>query len=186
MFVRSGGAHIVSAPVAESVENPLSKERIVFREADGDVFAMDIFVAPGGGISAPDHIHPRQEERLRVVAGTARFRLDGRERTATDGEVVTVPAGISHTWRNVGQGELHLDVEYRPALASAKTFFRTYFGWAQEGKLKADGTPPLLDAAILFAETQDFIALASPPLPLQRLLLGPLAPIARWRGHRVR
>ena len=173
-------------PVAESVENPLSKERITFRKTGGDVFAMDISVAPGGGINAPDHIHPRQEERLRVVAGTARFRVDGRERTATAGEVVTVPAGVSHTWRNVGGDELQLDVEYRPGLASAKTFFRTYFGWAQEGKLKADGTPHLLDAAVLFAETHDFIALASPPLPLQRLVLGALAPIARLRGHRVR
>lgn len=172
--------------MGESVENPISKERIVFRDAAGDVFAMDLFVAPGGGIRAPEHVHPRQEERLRVVAGAARFSVGGEERTATAGEVVTVSPGVAHTWHNAGEGELHLEVEYRPALASTKTFFRTYFGWAQEGRLKADGTPRLLDAAVLFAETHDFIALARPPLALQRLVLGSLAPVARWRGHRVR
>jgi hypothetical protein len=64
----------------EAVYNPLSKERIVFRESTDEVFAMDLYVEPGGGIRAPDHIHPRQEERLRIAAGSARFRVDREER----------------------------------------------------------------------------------------------------------
>jgi quercetin dioxygenase-like cupin family protein len=169
-----------------TVENPLSKERIVFRHSHPELFAMDIYVAPGGGIRAPDHIHPLQEERLRVVAGAARFRLDGAEQRAAAGETVIVPAGVAHTWENDGPDQLQLEVEYRPGLESAKTFFRNYFGWAQEGKLKGNGRPPLLDWALLFCETQDFIAVARVPIGVQRLLARLLAPIARARGHRLR
>lgn len=170
----------------ETVYNPLSKERIVFRESTDEVFAMDLYVEPGGGIRAPDHIHPRQEERLRIAAGSARFRVDGEERTASAGEIVTVPIGVAHTWENASDEELHLDVTYRPGLESAKTFFKTYFSWAQQGMLRPDGRPPLMDWAVLFSETQDFIAIAKVPLPVQRALAGLLAPIARRRGHQVR
>ena len=169
----------------ETVYNPQSKERIVFRESTDEVFSMDLYVEPGGGIRAPDHIHPRQEERLRVVAGSARFRVDGEERTASAGEIVTVPIGLAHTWENAGDEELHLDVTYRPGLKSARTFFRTYFRWAQQGMLEPDGRPPLMDWAVLFRETQDFIAIAKVPLPVQRVLAGLLAPIARRRGHQI-
>ena len=170
----------------EEVHNPLSQERIVFRESGDDAFTMDIYVAPGGGIRAPAHVHPLQEERLRVVTGSVRFHVDGSERTASAGETVTVPAGAAHTWENAGEDELHLDVEYRPGLDSAKTFFRTYFGWAQEGRLHRNGVPPLLDWSVLFLQTRDFIHVARPPLPVQNALARVLAPIARRRGRGVR
>jgi quercetin dioxygenase-like cupin family protein len=172
--------------------NPLWKERVVFRENTEDVFAVDIYIEAGGNPQAPAHVHPLRDERARLVTGSARLILDGEERIVAAGDVLTIPAGASHAWRSAGDGGFHLNLEYRPGVASAETFWRTYFAWAEEGRLRQNGLPRLtdwallLDWAVLFAETQDFIAPAKPPLPVQRALASLLAPIARRRGHHVR
>lgn len=66
------------------LENPLSGERITFREtaADtgGELLAIDLELAPGGRVPGGLHVHPEQEESFEVVRGTMRFRR-GRETT---------------------------------------------------------------------------------------------------------
>lgn len=48
------------------------------------------------GVAEPMHVHPRQESRAEVTAGTLRFIVDGRERRLTPGDAITVPAGVPH------------------------------------------------------------------------------------------
>jgi quercetin dioxygenase-like cupin family protein len=170
----------------DELYHPLWKERVVFRESSEDVFALDIYIEAGGDPRGPAHVHPLRDERARLVAGSALLILNGEERTLSAGDVVIIPAGASHAWRSVDSGGFHLDLEYRPGIASGETFFRTYFGWAQEGRLRQNGLPRLTDWAVLFAETQDFVVAANPPLLVQRALAGLLAPVARRRGHNVR
>jgi quercetin dioxygenase-like cupin family protein len=170
----------------DEVYNALWKERVVFRENTDGVFAVDIYIEAGGDPQAPEHVHPFRDERARLVAGSARLILDGEEKSVSAGDVVTIPAGTPHAWRNAGDGAFHLELEYRPGIESAETFWRTYFGWAQEGRLRHNGIPRLLDWAVLFAETQDFVVAAKPPLPVQLAVARLLAPIARRRGHQVR
>jgi len=43
------------------------------RDTAGELFQLDLYVQPGGFVAA-EHIHPKQEERFEVLAGTLRLR----------------------------------------------------------------------------------------------------------------
>jgi mannose-6-phosphate isomerase-like protein (cupin superfamily) len=170
--------------------NPHTGERIalaaIAEETGGELTRMEIRVRPGpGDWVGPDHFHPLQEERFEVVAGAPIFRIDGEERPAKPGEVVTVPVGVSHIFRNGGREELHMISEYRPGLKSVEIFFATFFGLAAEGKLTRRGRPHLLQSVLTLSELRDYFVVTRPPPLVQRLLFPPLAALARLRGYRA-
>jgi hypothetical protein len=51
----------------DQIENPVTGERIVFRETaretEGALLAFDYVLRPGGSVPFP-HVHPRQMERF--------------------------------------------------------------------------------------------------------------------------
>jgi mannose-6-phosphate isomerase-like protein (cupin superfamily) len=170
--------------------NPHTGERITFlaiaEETGGELTRMEIRVRSGpGDWVGPDHFHPFQEERFEVVAGAPIFRINDEERPAEPGEVITVPIGVSHIFRNGGRGELHMISEYRPGLKSVETFFATFFGLAADGKLTRRGRPPLLQSVLTLWELRDYLVVTRPPPAAQRLLFPPLSAIARLRGYRA-
>ena len=81
----------------------------------------------------PPHVHPNQEERFEVVAGTMRFRLGRRKVVAGPGEVVVVLAGVKHDFANVGDDDALVRVEVRPALAMER-LFETAVALAEQGR----------------------------------------------------
>jgi mannose-6-phosphate isomerase-like protein (cupin superfamily) len=114
------------AHAGQTLTNPASGERITFRQTaastDGALVAIDLELPAGRRVPGGLHIHPRQEERFTVVAGTMRFRL-GRERvTAGPGEVIVVPAGVKHDFANAGDTDALIRVEIRPALQMERLF----------------------------------------------------------------
>lgn len=54
------------------------------------------------------------------------------------------------------------------------------------GKTDAKGRPKLLQAAVIGRKHLDDIALAKPPVAIQRLVFGILAPLGRLLGYRAR
>lgn len=168
------------------IENPRSRERIVFREtgADtgGELLRFDLTMAPGGSLPMA-HVHPRQEERFIVVSGRVRFRIGGEERVAGVGETVVAPPGTAHTFQNDGDEEARLTIEFRPALKT-ETLLRTVFGLAKDGKSNERGMPGFLQSALLAREYDTF--LPGLPIWLQKAGLLALAPMARALGYRAR
>jgi quercetin dioxygenase-like cupin family protein len=81
------------ATAGESIENPVTGERVAFlqtaAETAGELLAIDVFMRPAGRIAAA-HVHPRQEERFTVRAGTIQMTIAGHTRTATTGEHVVI------------------------------------------------------------------------------------------------
>jgi mannose-6-phosphate isomerase-like protein (cupin superfamily) len=69
--------------VGESIENPISGERIVWTEtaasSGGELLAADLYLRPGAAVAAT-HRHPRQEERFRVAAGRVALEIEGEQR----------------------------------------------------------------------------------------------------------
>jgi hypothetical protein len=61
----------------------------------------------------------------------------------------------------------------------------TLFGLGREGHLNAKGMPSPLQLALLGQEFSDVIVFRRPPPPVQRVLFGLLAPLARARGYRA-
>ena len=106
---------------------------------------------------------------------TGPFYIEG----AQPGETLVVPAGTPHVWWNGGDDELHVVGEVRPALRT-ETFFESFFGLAQDGKVHPKtGLPNILQMAVLLRAFRHEIVLAQPPTVMQTLLFGGLAPIGR-------
>jgi mannose-6-phosphate isomerase-like protein (cupin superfamily) len=163
-------------------------QRAVFRETAedtaGELLRLDFFVAPGGFLGS-EHLHPKQEERIEVLSGTLRCRVGGRERSVGVSEAIAVPPGTPHTLWNEGEEEAHALVAYRPALRM-ETLFETLFGLGRDGKTDEEGSPRLLQGAVMLKEFEDEYRLARGPLPVQKVMLAVLAPIGRLVGHRAR
>jgi mannose-6-phosphate isomerase-like protein (cupin superfamily) len=51
------------------------------------------------------HWHRDQDERFRVLHGTAKFTLDGKDILASQGEVVSIPKKAFHTFCNASETE---------------------------------------------------------------------------------
>ncbi len=176
------------AHAGQTIENPITRERIAFRKTASDtagaLLEADLFVGRGGFV-AVEHVHPHQEERLAVRKGLIRFRLEGREQIYSVGDTIVVPPGSRHQWWQEGDEELHVVLEFRPAL-NFEEFLETVFGLARDGKTSTTGGPKnLLQAAVFFSGPfKGLLYLAHPPVPVQRLLFTLLAPIGRRLGYR--
>ena len=173
------------AKAGDVIESPVIGETITFRrtarDTGGALLRFEDVQRPGA--KGPVlHLHARQEERLAVLAGTMRVIVGTQERELRAGEEVSIPPGVPHRWWNGGDAPLRIENDFRPALAMER-FFETIFGLARDGKTDADGVPSLLQLALL---TEYEIFLAKPPVPVQRLVLGLLAPLAHLRGYRAR
>jgi hypothetical protein len=59
----------------------------------------------------------------------------------------------------------------------------TFFGLARLGHTDGKGMPHPLQLSLIAREFGDVVVFRSPPLAVQRLLFGVLAPVARWRGY---
>src|SRR5215208_94655 len=176
------------ARVGTTIEHPVTGERIVFRETaattNGELLLVDIYLRPGGFI-AGEHIHPHAHELFEIVSGTGRFRIGGVERTATVGQQVVIGKGTPHVWWNGGDDELHAVMSFRPALRM-EHFFENFFGLGKAGRTNARGIPHPLQLAVLMREFEPEIYPSTPPLIVQRALLGPLAVLGRALGLQAR
>jgi len=54
------------------------------------------------GQSTVMHSHPREEEAIFVLEGTANMRIDGEEVVVPAGAIVKFPANVPHDVRNLG------------------------------------------------------------------------------------
>jgi mannose-6-phosphate isomerase-like protein (cupin superfamily) len=175
------------ARAGERLYNPIQGDWIVFRETAGDtggeLLSAELIVSPQG--ENPLHVHPRQEERFEVLSGTLGIQISDEHGRLGEGEETTVPPGTPHRWWNddVQEGARVL-VELRPALNS-EIYFETLYGSTRDGRINANGPSFFLQHAVtLTGLNKGEIYRASPPVPVQKLLLAVLAPVGRILGYR--
>ena len=129
------------AKAGDSIESPPIGDRIVFlktaRDTNGELLQFDDYLNVGGN-GPVEHIHTRQEERLEVVSGIMRAKVDGKEQDFKPGECAIIPAGVAHQWWNGGSEELHIRATFVPALKMER-FLETFFGLARDGKTDSKG-----------------------------------------------
>jgi len=173
------------ARAGDVIESPVLGDRIVFRktaaETGGEFLELDDFASPGN-VPPVEHLHARQEETLEVVDGEMLARVGGKERIYRPGEVLVVPPGTPHTWRNAGDTPLQVRTRFRPA-GQWERFFETVFGLARDGKTDESGAPPFLQLMAWVREYELFVP--RPPPVIQRALAVVLRPVARLRGYRA-
>ena len=180
------------AKTGDVIENPMTGERITFlkttRETNGQLLQFEYVLPPG--FTIPEHVHPQQEERHEVLAGTLRGRVGGQERDYREGEGVVGPAGVPHAWQNSScDEELRFVSELRPPLVF-ETILETTFGLARDGKTTKQGIPKNpLQLAVLVDETRGMFYSTRVPVAVQEAFLALFAVLAfvgRMLGYKAR
>ena len=82
-------------------------------DTGGELLQAEVRLDPGGWV--PRHAHARQDERVKVLAGSMRVRVGGKDRTLGVGDSVDVPRRKVHVLRNAGPGDASFLLEVRPA-----------------------------------------------------------------------
>jgi len=169
----------------DTIKNPVTGERIVFhqtsRETDGEAVVFETIVGPNGFVAAA-HVHPMQEERFEIVAGTLGLRVGGEEIVASRGETLTIPAGTPHRFWNSGDEEVRFRCEVRPAL-QFEQLLETMFALAADGRTNKKGMPNPLRLAVIARAHFDVVRLPFPPAFVQRIGLALGAPLGRLFGY---
>jgi quercetin dioxygenase-like cupin family protein len=166
--------------------NPATGEWITYtaiaEDSGGQLVRFHWRNVPGGVI--PEHVHPRQQEQFTIVAGEARFTLNGQEHVAKAGETIVIPAGVRHSVGNLGRAEIDGVVERRPAL-QAKEFHEAVAGLVADGKTTPAGAPKNpLQLGATFWHFRHESRVTSTPIWVQNLILPPLWALAKVFGIR--
>ena len=176
------------AKSGDVIENPLTGETFIVTksaaETNGEFLDGVLVFGPRAAGPMP-HVHPIIEERVKVVAGTLKVRIDGEERTLQEGDEAIIKPGSAHAFWNDSDEEIRFEAQGSPALA-LETFIETVFGLARDGKTNKKGMPNPLQAAVLIQEYSDEMQLAGVPVFAQRLLATLVAPIGRLFGFKGR
>ncbi len=171
------------AKAVDVIEIPRTGEKLTFlrrpRDTQGEVLEMEFFAREFALVAARAHIHTKSEERLEVVAGTARVRTGRKEQVLGPGQTVVIPAGMAHSLQREGEEFLHFRLQMRPPMKT-ETMFETVIGLHRDGKNFRN----LLQTAALAKENDTY--LAQLPIWLQKPVLAVLATIARLLGYRAR
>jgi quercetin dioxygenase-like cupin family protein len=174
--------------IGESMENPVSGERFVWRataaSTAGEYCEFDLFLAPGARIAAA-HRHPSQLETFSVLGGTLEMTIAGQRRTVPAGGEAAVPPATAHALGNPGDEPAHAIVRITPS-HQIEEFFAAFCRIASSGRLNKAGLPKNpLQFAVLADQHRAELQL---PSPLAQAVAGPaaraLAVIGRAAGFR--
>ncbi|HEX9076307.1 MAG TPA: hypothetical protein VF932_11045 [Anaerolineae bacterium] len=180
----------------QMIENPVSGARLLVcetgRETGGKRAVVEHFIAPHSGKDAIAHWHTIAAERFEILRGAGRYQLAKLEQPVAAGDVLDFPPKISHLhpW-NTADEELHVRqtinlIEPNPRyLTVHEAFFETLFGLARDGKLDRNGTPNLLQLAVMARSLHPYTYLSGLPVPGQHLWFGTLALVGRRVGYRA-
>jgi mannose-6-phosphate isomerase-like protein (cupin superfamily) len=176
------------ATAGQSLENPITGERIVFhltaRESNGARVVIDHFLKPHTS-TFPEHVQLNQEERFEIISGRACYSINGVKCYAETGSVILVPPGTRHRnpW-NESDAELHFRHETSPDYGS-EHFFETLFRLAQDGKTDKHGAVNLLQLIVIGDALASQTYTTSLPIGVQRIMLPLLAALGRRLGYRA-
>lgn len=80
-------------------------------------------IPPGGEIG--EEVHPETDQILYFVAGEGEAILAGETQMIGSGDIVLVPAGTTHNFKNTGTQDLKIITTYSPPHHPAGTIHKT-------------------------------------------------------------
>jgi uncharacterized protein YndB with AHSA1/START domain/mannose-6-phosphate isomerase-like protein (cupin superfamily) len=147
------------------------------QETGGELLEFDV-IGRARGLLAQGHVHTSQVERLEVLSGAMRIRIDGQERLLTEGQSVEVPAGAPHSQLPAGQGPGRVRVRVRPA-GRTQDFLERLADLCREGQINRFGFPRPVAGARLVRDFADTGHASRPPVRVQRVLAGLVIALAQ-------
>ena len=182
---RVGYRSVVRGRAGDVVWNPLTGEKGLLlesaEETGGQRTVVEFAVEEGGFVPGGEHIHDNLSEHFEVLEGRITFLADRDERTLGPGDQITVGARTWHRWWNSGEGEVRARVRLEPALRFEE-MISVIWGLCADGHTSANGMPSPLLGALFATRYRHEIRLRQPPELVQRILLPPLAALARVLG----
>jgi quercetin dioxygenase-like cupin family protein len=170
----------------DMIENQRTGQRMIFlktwAETNGTQLQIECF-SPVTTAKDPEHIHPYQENRFRIISGELYFYINGKEQRAVTGDIVSVPKNTPHYFRNPGPSEAHYMQEFFPAL-KIDGLFETFFALARDGKLNKDGAPNIFRTSLIMLAHEKEFRLTKPNWLIQKTAFKLIAPIAKLFGFK--
>lgn len=84
-------------------------------QTNGQSLEMEWEILPSSG-GTPVHIHPSAKETYKVIQGQLELKVNGKWKLLQEGEEITVPEGIPHTFRNPSGNLTKVYNTHSPAL----------------------------------------------------------------------
>jgi quercetin dioxygenase-like cupin family protein len=170
----------------DSIVNKRTGQRMTFlqtwAETNGTQLQIECF-SPVTTQREPEHIHPYQENRFRLLSGQLSFSISGKEEIAKAGDTISIPKNVPHHFWNSGTIEAHYIQEFYPALRIDQ-LFQTFFALARDGKLNQKGAPNIFRTSVILLAHEKEIRLTSPAWPVQKFVFKLFAPIGRLLGYK--
>jgi quercetin dioxygenase-like cupin family protein len=169
----------------EAIENPVTGDSMVVlqstHESSGNSFTAK-FTLPPGSHGTPLHYHNNLLETFEVLSGALEMELGekGNIKVLLPGEVVYVPAGMYHSFRNGSDSEVVFVSSVHPA-GEFEQFIRAMYGLAIDGKVNPSGMPKNLLHFALVIQKADLVIVGLPVF-IQKVIIGSLAALARLLG----
>ena len=177
--------------------DPVSGTRMVVIQSDaetnGNGWTIKVYCPPHAPPHVLEHLHLSWTETFEILTGIARYKLNGKKKTAHAGDVIVMPPRQPHIhpW-NAGDTEMvylqvdEFDEPSREAVQEVLGVFATRNGLAREGKIGKRGLPknPLQFAATLRTLNRHGGFDAKVPIPLQRFVSATLGRVAEAVGYR--
>ena len=133
---------------------------ITGEETGGAFFMAEVSVPPGGG--PRPHIHQREEETFYLQQGTLTIQVGEKTLQASPGDLVYLPRGIVHCFKNTGNVAAKFLLVVTPA--GLEKFFEEAFRPAED----RSAAPPLISEAtvarLLAAASKYGLEIAPPAL----------------------
>jgi len=115
----------------DSISNARTGQQMIFLQTWAETNGTRLQIeccSPVTTVREPEHIHPYQENRFRIIKGELCFRINGKEQTAYAGESVSIPRNVPHHFWNPGSSDAHYIQEFYPALRIDR-LFETFLHW---------------------------------------------------------
>ena len=146
--------------------------RVVWRRTAGETggrsTVLEAFLEPTAHVSRL-HAHPRQQQRVEVLAGSLGVQVGRRHAVVGPGARLVVAPGERHRFWNAGDETVQLVAETAPALRLESLL----------AALLAHERPGLLRLALVAAAHADTVRLSPAPPRLEGLALALAAPFGR-------
>jgi quercetin dioxygenase-like cupin family protein len=166
--------------ISQQIHDPIHRVAYSFRR-EAESLWVTSWLEDGGHL--PEHFHPSLEEHWEVLDGSVRVKLDGtwRNLRPADGRLRVAP-NARHELKNESGRQAHLQTEVNPA-GGLEEFLTESARGAREGLYNSRNLPTSLRGALWIAglayRFRHETVMTSPPPALQRILLPPLARLAR-------
>ena len=173
--------------IGEVWENPVTRERAIILERPWDNpagRATAELIALVGARVVGEHRHPALVEKFTVLEGELTVKRNGQTSILHQGKTAIIERDVWHDWWNASDRDARVRVEITPGERFVY-MIETFYGLARLGHTDPKGMPPPLQLALSAREFSDVIVFRSPPLAVQHVIFGGLAPVARLRGYRA-